>query len=126
MNGFLSRARAFASLFVPGASLPGSLSISNLDLFDGGNDRGGEELEGFHLGYIGQTDNRLVNPHRHQLAEIGDGGSRGPALLPAILGEMNPLNDGFLDVPIRAADALTVLTQDSELVLRFVDSQAGQ
>src|SRR2546428_4637668 len=96
--------------FFRGASLPGSLSISNLDLFDGGNERGGQEIEGFHLGYIGQTDNRLVNTHRHQLAEIGEGGSRGPALLPALLGEMIPLNDGFLDVPIPAADALAVRT----------------
>ena len=103
-----------------GASSPGSLSTSNLDLFDGGNDLGGEEIEGFHLGYIGQTDNCLVNTHRRQLAEIGDGGSRGLALLPAIPGEMNLLNDGFLDVRIRAAYRLAVLAQDPELALRFV------
>src|SRR2546423_14756023 len=121
MNVFLSRARARGLLCLfCGASWPGSLSPSNLDLFDGGNDLGGEEIEGFQVGHIGQTDNRLVNAHRRQLAEIGDGGSRGPALLPAIPGEMNPLNDGFLDVCVRAAYRLAMLVQNSELALRFV------
>src|SRR5258708_39482002 len=92
--------------FFRGASLSGSLSISNLDLFDGGNDRGGEEIQGFHLGPIGQTDNRLVTTHRHQLGEIGDGGSRGPPPLPAILCRMNPLNAAVLHSPIRAPSEL--------------------
>ena len=91
-----------------------------LDLFGGGNDLGGEELEGFQIGHIGQTDNSLVNAHRRQFAEIGDGGCRSPALLPAIPGEMNALNDGFLDVRIRAAYSLAVLAQDPEPALRFV------
>src|SRR6266446_1146245 len=103
-----------------------SLSAGNLDLFDGGNDLGCEELEGFQVGHIGQTDNRLVNAHRRQLAEIGNGGCRSPALLPAIPGEMNTLNDGFLDVRIRAAYSLAVLAQDGELALRFVEPQSGQ
>src|SRR6266567_6282797 len=112
MNVFLSRARARGLLCLfCGASWPGSLSPSNLDLFDGGNDLGGEEIEGLQVGHIGQTDNRLVNAHRRQFAEISDGGSRGPALLPAIPGEMNLLNDGFLDVRIRAAYALAVLAR---------------
>src|SRR5437660_5234345 len=97
-----------------------SLSAGNLDLFDGGNDLGCEKLEGFQVGHIGQTDNRLVNAHRCQFAEIGDGGCRSPALLPSIPGEVNPLNDGFLDVLIRAAYRLAVLAQDPELALRFV------
>src|SRR5437764_1041707 len=95
-----------------GASSPGSLSTSNLDLFDGGNDLGCEKLEGFQVGHIGQTDNRLVNAHRRQLAEIGDGGSRGPALLPAIPGEMNPLNDGFLDVRVGASTGEDIQRRD--------------
>src|SRR5947209_2997353 len=98
MNGFLSRARACARellcLFC-GASWSGSLSPSNLDLFDGGNDRGGEEIEGFQVGHLGQTDNRLVNTHRRQLAEISNGDSRSPALLPAISSKMKLLNHGF-------------------------------
>src|SRR6266487_5582535 len=96
-----------------------SLSAGNLDLFDGGNDLGCEEIEGFQVGHIGQTGNSLVKTHRRQFAEIGDCGCRGQALLPAILGEMNPPHDGFLDVRIRAAYGLAVLTQDGELALRF-------
>src|SRR5437763_6075091 len=97
-----------------------ALSTGNLDLFDSGNDLSCEELEGFQIGHIRQTDNSLVNAHRRQFAEIGNGGCRGPALLPAIPGQINPLNNGFLDVRIRAAYSLAVLAQNPELALCFV------
>src|SRR5579875_1962062 len=117
---------SFLLCLIRGASSFNSLSPSNLDLLSLGNDLGREEFKGFQISDIRETENRLVNAHRRQFAQIGDSDHRSPTLFPAIFGEMNALNDSFLDVRIRAPDSLAVLAQYAELALRFVERKAGQ